>query len=644
MALEAQQVDCRGCGAKLDIHTGLRARTFVCEYCGSVCDNEKVVALQDVQESKVKYKPWSHLRLGMMAKFLGQEYQIVGRVRCTEKTWWWDEWLLYAKTGFPLWLQEGEGGFKIYRVFYPTMPMNAQGDKGSIKLDKNGGSAKVRERGTGTIAFIEGELTWAAVPGEQFKYVEASRGKVLYSIEQSPNEIQFLRGEARYAEQVYERFGIAEPVPAPLTFDDDGQIDLEAMAGGAGGAGAGAALRPGTRFRCPECSKHLKSAKGLKQHAKDKHSVSMDVATCAMYAVAGSGASAGHGGGSGWPPPDYDPSSADDGDLKVSRGAKTTKRIRSWIYVIAAAVFAIGIGIYGLMLTGKAKYHTSYSFKAAAGTSPGNGVLLTDKKGRPVAVKLPKSKGIYELRLASSALRSSGRGGGHCWWGQLDFLKERERCALNKVAYTELAMEDVLPGIIGRISRKHNISPTFKWAKYVVIKPGCDDLTVGIKHNFAKEIGFAKEVAAKSKKPPMKLLAVDVAKGTARFSVSKSTMKKLHEGIEPWKRFDVVHRVSAWFGRYWGVSEGSRWNENTYLQSHFFRTKDRGPYYLRAYTGNCRGYASSRKFNTVYGPTMTVAVYTDATDASPIWVFVGAMLLFLFVYVMVKAQYFFSGD
>jgi hypothetical protein len=62
------------------------------------------------------------------------------------------------------------------------------------------------------------------------------------------------------------------------------------------------------------------------------------------------------------------------------------------------------------------------------------------------------------------------------------------------------------------------------------------------------------------------------------------------------------------------------------------------------YTGNCKGYASSRKFNTVYGPTMTVAVYTDATDATPIWVFVGAMIIFLFVYVMVKAQYFFSGD
>jgi predicted RNA-binding Zn-ribbon protein involved in translation (DUF1610 family) len=632
MALEVTQVDCRSCGAKLDIHTGLRARTFVCEYCGAICDHEKVVALQDLQEMKSKYAPWSHLRLGMKGRFLGQEYQIIGRVRSTEKNWWWDEWLLYAETGFPLWLQEGEGGFKIYRVFYPTVPMNVRGAKGAIKLDKNGGTAKIRERGMGTIAFIEGELTWAAAPGEQFEYLEASRGRVLYSVEYSASEFQFLRGEARFAEQVYERFGITDPVPAPLTFDDesDESVESESMAG--------------TRYRCPTCSKHLKSAKGLQQHARAKHSVSIDAATLPMYAVVASGGGVGRGGpGSGWPPPDHDPSSGGGEDLKVSRGFGASKVLRSWIYVIAAAVFALAVGVYGLTLSGKAKYHTSYSFKASAGTGPGGGVLLTDKQGRPVAVKLPKSRGIYELRMASSALPRSGRAGGHCWWGQLDFLKAHKRCDLNKVAYQDLAAEDLLPGILGRISRKHNISSTFNWSKYIELQPSCNEVTVRIRHNFAKEIGFAREVAAQAKNPPVKLIAVDVAKGTARFSVSAAVMKKLHDSIDPWKRFAVVHRVSAWFGRYWGVNDG-KWNENTYLQQHFFSTKDRGPYYLRVYSGNCKGYASTRKYNTVYGPTMTVAIYTDATDATPIWIGVGVLLLFLFIYVMVKANYFFSGD
>ncbi len=634
MAQQATQIDCRGCGAKLDIHTGLRARTFVCEYCGSICNHEKVVALQDVQQTKQKYKPWSHLRLGMTARFLGNDYQIVGRVRCTEQSWWWDEWLLYARTGFPLWLQEGEGGFKIYRVFYPTSPVNVRGAKGSIKLDKNGGTAKIRERGTATIAFIEGELTWAAVPGEQFHYIEASRGKVLYSIEHSETEFQFLRGESRFAEQVYEKFGITDPVPAPLTFDDDDDA-LEAMAGSAAVAPAAAVVKPGTRFRCPQCSRHLKSAQGLQQHAKDKHGVSMDPSTLPMYAVSTTG------GASNERPR---PSGGDSDELKVGRGFGMTPRVRSWVIVMAAAMFALGLAVFATMRSGGAKHHKSYSFKAAAGTSPSNGVLLTDKRGRAIAVKLPRTRGVYELRMASSRLGRSGRSGGHCWWGQLDFLKEKQRCELNKAVYLELVTDDLLPAILGEISRKHSLSTSFNWAKYVVVRPTCNDVTVRIKHNFAKEIGLAKQVAAKARNPPVKLLGVDPAKGTARFSVSKKELKKLHRSMEHWNRFDVVHRVKTWFGRYWGVDEGERWNESTYVQQHFFRTKDRGPYYMRVYTGNCRGHASTRRYNTVNGPTMTVAIYSDATDTTPIWAGVIVMVIFLFVYVMVRADYFFSGD
>ena len=79
MVMDAQQIDCRGCGAKVDVHAGLRTKTFVCEYCGSVCDNEKVVAVQDMQAKREEFKPWSHLRLGMTAEFLGHRRHIPRR-------------------------------------------------------------------------------------------------------------------------------------------------------------------------------------------------------------------------------------------------------------------------------------------------------------------------------------------------------------------------------------------------------------------------------------------------------------------------------------------------------------------------------------------------------------------------------------
>ncbi len=221
MALEAQQIDCKGCGAKVDIHTGMRMKTFTCEYCGSVCDNEKVVAVQNAQEAREKYKPWSHLRLGMKAPLLGKEYQSVGRIRAEEKDWHWDEWFLMSETGFPIYLQEDEGEFVIFRVFYPTMPVDPreldEGDK--VKLDKKGTKMKVKERGKAKIAFIEGELTWGAKPGEKFKYLDGRKKDMRFSVEWSKSELQYLRGERRSAKKIYKLFGITEPIP-PKPDDD----------------------------------------------------------------------------------------------------------------------------------------------------------------------------------------------------------------------------------------------------------------------------------------------------------------------------------------------------------------------------------------------------------------------------------------
>ncbi|MFH2007892.1 MAG: DUF4178 domain-containing protein [bacterium] len=221
MSLPVRQIDCNGCGAKVDIRTGLRMKTFVCEYCGSVCDGDKVVAVQKAADAREKYKPWSHLRLGMKAQLLGHEYQLVGRIRVKEKDWWWDEWFLMSSNGFPLFLQEDEGEFSIFRVYYPTKPVNPreleEGDK--IKLDKDGEKMKVREKGKAKLEFIEGELTWQAKPGEKFKYLDGRRDKQRFSIEWNRDEVQFLRGESRKAEKIYELFGIREKLPPAPDFD-----------------------------------------------------------------------------------------------------------------------------------------------------------------------------------------------------------------------------------------------------------------------------------------------------------------------------------------------------------------------------------------------------------------------------------------
>ena len=469
MAMQAQQVDCRGCGAKVDIHAGLRTKTFVCEYCGSVCEGDKVLAVQDMQAKREEFKPWSHLRLGMTAEFLGHEYQLIGRVRVREKSWWWDEWFMYSKTGFPLWLQEGEGGFTVFRVFYPTYPINPATAGSFVKLDNKGGNAQVRERGSGTIAFIEGELTWTAIPGETFNYLECFQGKTRYSIEYNDQEIQYLRGETRDSKKIYEKFAIQEKVPKPLTFDDDDDDDDD------------------------------------------------------------------------WEDESSYPAYAGEEVKPIGTGSK----------IIFLVMFLLGLGLVVMagVTSGLSKHFKSYTFKAGVATSGDSGVLLRDHKGSPVALKLPSSLGAYELRLASSPTGQKGWHGGYCWWTQVDFLKERPKSQLKAI---------------------------------------------------------------------------------------EKDLKEEGEKLDQWAKYQVVHRVSVWFGKYWGIDEGERWSENDFVRQHFFRTRDRGPYYLRVYANNCSDYAS-RSMNPVRQASLTLGFYKNVWMTR--WIFWGGIALSGIVLLMMIWRY-----
>ena len=53
------------------------------------------------------------------------------------------------------------------------------------------------------------------------------------------------------------------------------------------------------------------------------------------------------------------------------------------------------------------------------------GVMLKDAKGKPIAIKLPKSKGVYELRLGSGILPLTGYGE-TCYWTEVSLLKEKK--------------------------------------------------------------------------------------------------------------------------------------------------------------------------------------------------------------------------
>jgi Domain of unknown function (DUF4178) len=195
--LQVNQVECVNCGAKIDIRTGLRMKTFCCEYCGAVCEDDQVVALQNQQELKEKFRPMSFLSLGMKGVFLDQEYQLVGRIRLVgsddEESWFWDEWFLMSPTGFPLWLVEDENGYTLFRRHVATNFIDPYSPSDTFIIDSK--SYKTQERGLATLSFLEGELTWKARPQEVVNYIDLINKDERFSIEYTAKEIQYLRGQ-----------------------------------------------------------------------------------------------------------------------------------------------------------------------------------------------------------------------------------------------------------------------------------------------------------------------------------------------------------------------------------------------------------------------------------------------------------------
>lgn len=196
--LKVNQVDCANCGSKIDIRTGLRAKTFTCDYCGAVCEDDQVVAIQDQQKLKTQFAPMSFLKLGLKGTFLGQPYQIIGRIRLMGsedgESWFWDEWFLMSPTGFPLWLIEDEHGYGIMRLHVASEFIDPYSPATTYFIDKK--TYRIKERGFAKIAFLEGELTWKARPNEGVNYLDLSSGTKRFSMEYSQTEIQYIKGES----------------------------------------------------------------------------------------------------------------------------------------------------------------------------------------------------------------------------------------------------------------------------------------------------------------------------------------------------------------------------------------------------------------------------------------------------------------
>jgi hypothetical protein len=206
--IKLEVLTCPNCGGAVELHGGSETQTVVCSYCGSVLDLTPEQAAI-IGQTDPQFKPAMPIELGMEGTFEGKLHQVIGWVRYEgwddEDKWQWDEWLLASADGEFRWLSyDSEEGFHLYQKITPREPFDPR-TATSIKVP--GGVARVIERSPARIVTLAGELTWRGKVGDELKYVDAKRGKILYSIEYTREELEVFEGHPWSEIRIWKAFG-----------------------------------------------------------------------------------------------------------------------------------------------------------------------------------------------------------------------------------------------------------------------------------------------------------------------------------------------------------------------------------------------------------------------------------------------------
>lgn len=188
------RLECPNCGSPID-QFNATTQALVCPTCGS-----HISIGTDIPEilSKGARLPKAPrpIKVGDRATIASAEYIVIGRVMyrgvSEGESFTWNEWLLGAPDGQMLWLSLDEKGWALFRKLRFRQQFDPQRDS-ILELGENK-KAYIHERYNATIVGAEGELTWRAKPNEKLFVAEGAGSGLLYSIQQTPEELEVHEG------------------------------------------------------------------------------------------------------------------------------------------------------------------------------------------------------------------------------------------------------------------------------------------------------------------------------------------------------------------------------------------------------------------------------------------------------------------
>jgi hypothetical protein len=170
--MDRQDIQCPSCGATHEINNpGII--TVVCEYCGNAVywDEKKI---KDAGKQSVLPEGFTRLYRGATGRLQNRSFTVMGRIRYSFGSGFWDEWFLEFADGTIGWLTEDNHELALQTRTAPKQipPFESLHPRKKINVKKR--VFVVQEEGQAECIGDERNLPIEAQTGEVYKFADAS--------------------------------------------------------------------------------------------------------------------------------------------------------------------------------------------------------------------------------------------------------------------------------------------------------------------------------------------------------------------------------------------------------------------------------------------------------------------------------------
>lgn len=198
-----KQFNCSGCGSALEVFNP-RAKYIACQYCGNVLDNNSddhqiMMSLAPPEQ----HKPFSFIKVGLVATFFGKDYQVIARTRWQQdyyeywsedgssgysrELWIYDEWLMISEQRTYFYLIEDKDGYHISEEIIPDKP-SLPSDDSYWSFMKNHREQIINEYGAAQVIHFEGESNYNIKINDTIQFASYKHKNDIYNAEWRIND------------------------------------------------------------------------------------------------------------------------------------------------------------------------------------------------------------------------------------------------------------------------------------------------------------------------------------------------------------------------------------------------------------------------------------------------------------------------